>query len=81
MKRISGGQMVKLVNGRPAIVVHRALRLVIMSAFDGDGRRTEDRFYDFAMRPRRFGEAQAFGVRYDYAAERVTAYHFIKEDP
>lgn len=76
----AGSALVKMVNGRPAIVVHRPLRLVIMSEFDTEGRRVEDRFYDFAMRPRRFGEAQAYGVRYDYNGAKVSAYHFIAEE-
>ncbi len=80
MEKVSPVILIKKVKGLPRIVVHRVHGLVIFSEFDDRGRRVEDRFFDFALRPRRFGEQGAYGWRYGYGDRTVEATPIAEPD-
>ncbi len=81
MEKVSPVVLIKKVNGLPKIVVYKAFGLVIFSEFDDKGRRIEDRFLDFTLRPRRFGQHNCFGWRYNYGEKGAPVEAIPMEEP
>lgn len=81
MERVSPVVLVKKINGLPKIVVYKVFGLVIFSEYNDKGQRIEDRFFDFALRHRRFGEQGAYGWRYKYGEKGASIEATPMEEP